>query len=419
MPRSGSTGRISGISTLAEILFNVETSSHPWAFSDIRLGYTLWERTFVAAQFVPPLLSTDSRFTVVYGYKADKIISVRSNVSMVGGAALAARKFWANIDFEKLFSADEANELIPRLEVLVRDLQVQAGSDAQTHRRPVAFDDKARLDAPIQSDRTLSRASPAGHADERNRQRNPGAGLLPERYRSGTGRFPFPRSRPTATMRTTWSSYAGNTASRASSHGIAIESPASASAAPSRRASKPCSTDAIATPPSSAPWPMIVLIFIYLLALVCWLGSDNFLLVHHGRWFSRCSRVPMRAKSSAHLSRATISSAMSPGSCQLLSRSISWSRSGRARGWWLASVLTIWHRARMHPLCGNRRPPARRRDSHRLRRRPIPTPRRKAEFDHLHHLSVMLNGAVSPARSDCAVRHRGRPRPSWLSTRQR
>jgi hypothetical protein len=37
----------------------------------------------LAAQIVPPLLSTGSEFTVVYGYKADKIISVGSNVSMV------------------------------------------------------------------------------------------------------------------------------------------------------------------------------------------------------------------------------------------------------------------------------------------------------------------------------------------------
>ncbi len=32
------------------------------------------------------------------------------------------------IRFEKLFSANEANELIPRLELLVRELQIQAGS---------------------------------------------------------------------------------------------------------------------------------------------------------------------------------------------------------------------------------------------------------------------------------------------------
>jgi hypothetical protein len=33
-----------------------------------------------------------------------------------------------NIEFERLFSEDEANELIPRLEVLMRRLQAQAGS---------------------------------------------------------------------------------------------------------------------------------------------------------------------------------------------------------------------------------------------------------------------------------------------------
>ena len=33
-----------------------------------------------------------------------------------------------NIEFERLFSEDEANELIPRLEVLMRQLQMQASS---------------------------------------------------------------------------------------------------------------------------------------------------------------------------------------------------------------------------------------------------------------------------------------------------
>jgi hypothetical protein len=51
--------------------------------------------------------------------------------------------------FEKLFSADEANELIPRLEVLVRDLQVQAGAIRKKIADLARFDDKiAQLDLP-------------------------------------------------------------------------------------------------------------------------------------------------------------------------------------------------------------------------------------------------------------------------------
>lgn len=44
--------------------------------------------------------------------------------------------------FEKLFSADEANELIPRLEILVRDLQVQAGAMRKRIGDLSRFDDK-------------------------------------------------------------------------------------------------------------------------------------------------------------------------------------------------------------------------------------------------------------------------------------
>jgi hypothetical protein len=51
--------------------------------------------------------------------------------------------------FEKLFSADEANELIPRLEVIIRDLQVQAGVIRKRIADLSRFDDKlAQLDLP-------------------------------------------------------------------------------------------------------------------------------------------------------------------------------------------------------------------------------------------------------------------------------
>lgn len=51
--------------------------------------------------------------------------------------------------FEKLFSADEANELIPRLEVIVRDLQIQAGAIRKRIADLARFDDKlAQLDLP-------------------------------------------------------------------------------------------------------------------------------------------------------------------------------------------------------------------------------------------------------------------------------
>ena len=51
--------------------------------------------------------------------------------------------------FDKLFSAEEANELIPRLEVLVRDLQIQADAMRKRISDLSRFDDKlSQLDLP-------------------------------------------------------------------------------------------------------------------------------------------------------------------------------------------------------------------------------------------------------------------------------
>ena len=51
--------------------------------------------------------------------------------------------------FDKLFNADEANQLIPRLEILVRALQVQAGAMRKRIGDLSRFDDKlSDLDLP-------------------------------------------------------------------------------------------------------------------------------------------------------------------------------------------------------------------------------------------------------------------------------
>lgn len=51
--------------------------------------------------------------------------------------------------FDKLFTADEANELIPRLEILVSDLQVQAGVMRKQIAELARFDDRlGELDLP-------------------------------------------------------------------------------------------------------------------------------------------------------------------------------------------------------------------------------------------------------------------------------
>jgi hypothetical protein len=51
--------------------------------------------------------------------------------------------------FDKLFSATEANELIPRLEILIRDLQIQANALRKRVSDMSRFDDKlGNLDLP-------------------------------------------------------------------------------------------------------------------------------------------------------------------------------------------------------------------------------------------------------------------------------
>ena len=51
--------------------------------------------------------------------------------------------------FDKLFRAEEANELIPRLEIMIRDLQIQAGAIRKRIGDLSRFDDKLdQLDLP-------------------------------------------------------------------------------------------------------------------------------------------------------------------------------------------------------------------------------------------------------------------------------
>ena len=51
--------------------------------------------------------------------------------------------------FDKLFSAEEANELIPRLEILIREIQIQAGAMRKRIGDLSRFDDKlSELDLP-------------------------------------------------------------------------------------------------------------------------------------------------------------------------------------------------------------------------------------------------------------------------------
>ena len=69
--------------------------------------------------------------------------------------------------FDKLFSAEEANELIPRLEILIRDLQVQAGAMRKRIADLSRFDDKlSQLDLPQVVERYPELRNVAGRMSE-------------------------------------------------------------------------------------------------------------------------------------------------------------------------------------------------------------------------------------------------------------
>ena len=128
------------------------------------------------------------------------------------------RRNWQIISSRKLFTADDANELIPTLEVLIRDLQDQA----RTLRERIQELARCRrllrrFDAAARDRRTLSELRPNHHADGRDRGADRDPRMLSQGYRPGTGRFSV-RDRTTK-----WSFCAGNSANRRSSRGIPIE----------------------------------------------------------------------------------------------------------------------------------------------------------------------------------------------------
>src|ERR1700694_432285 len=138
---------------------------------------------------------------------------------------------------------------------------------------------------------------------------------------------------------------------------------------------------------------MIVLIFIYLLAMVCWLGSIIFFSFFTAPVvFTVLARPDAGKVVSVIFPRYYILGYVAGGVAFLIAMYLL--AAGRGpRGWWLASVVSISVALACTFYAGTVVRP--RGDAIRgVSEEANPDPATKAEFDNLHHLSVMLNGAV-------------------------
>src|SRR5208283_2084986 len=138
---------------------------------------------------------------------------------------------------------------------------------------------------------------------------------------------------------------------------------------------------------------MIVLVFIYLLAMVCWLGAIIFFSFFTAPVvFTVLARPDAGKVVSVIFPRYYILGYVAGGLAFLIAVYLLISGSG-SRGRWLASVLTIGIALGCTIYAGTVVRP--RVDAIRsVSEEENPDPATKAEFDNLHHLSVMLNGAV-------------------------
>jgi hypothetical protein len=137
----------------------------------------------------------------------------------------------------------------------------------------------------------------------------------------------------------------------------------------------------------------MILLFIYLLAMVCWLGAIIFFSFFTAPVvFTVLARPDAGKVVSVIFPRYYILGYVAGGLAFLIAIYLLAIGSG-ARGWWLASVLTIGIALGCTFYAGIVVRP--RVDAIRsVSEQENPDPATKAEFDNLHHLSVMLNGAV-------------------------
>ena len=138
---------------------------------------------------------------------------------------------------------------------------------------------------------------------------------------------------------------------------------------------------------------MVVLIFIYLLALICWLGGVIFFSFFTAPVvFSVLARPDAGKVVSVIFPRYYILGYVAGGLAFIIAIYLLIA-SGGSRGWWLASVLTIGVALGCTIYAGTVIRP--RVDAIRsVSEQANPDPATKTEFDQLHRLSVILNGSV-------------------------
>ena len=151
---------------------------------------------------------------------------------------------------------------------------------------------------------------------------------------------------------------------------------------------------------------MIVLLFVYLLAMVCWLGSIIFFSFFTAPViFTTLARSDAGKVVAVIFPRYYILGYVAGGLALVIaiyftivsrggSRGIYFTVISRgSRGWWAATVIAIAIAVGCTFYAGMVVRP--RVDAIRsVSEEQNPDPARKAEFDYLHQLSVMLNGAV-------------------------
>jgi hypothetical protein len=138
---------------------------------------------------------------------------------------------------------------------------------------------------------------------------------------------------------------------------------------------------------------MILLIFLYLLAMACWLGSIIFFSFFTAPVvFTVLARPDAGKVVSVIFPRYYVLGYVAGGLAFILAMYFLIAGGG-PRGWWLASVFSIGLALGCSVYAGTAVRP--RVDAIRsVSEEANPDPATKTEFDNLHHLSVMLNGAV-------------------------
>jgi Domain of unknown function (DUF4149) len=138
---------------------------------------------------------------------------------------------------------------------------------------------------------------------------------------------------------------------------------------------------------------MMVLLFVYLLALACWLGSVVFFSFFVAPVIFTVLARPDAGKVVSVIFPRYYILGCAAGAVAFAIAIYLLAANREARGWWLGAVIAIGIALGCTLYAGTVVRP--RVDAIRsVSEEANPDPARKAEFDGLHHLSVMLNGAV-------------------------